>query len=56
MSSKHQFWDYVVTFEIKISAANREEAKQMIITELNNLPTLQKETVTIIRVRPVIKK
>ena len=50
-----QFWDYMVTVEIRVSAADREEAKQMILTSLA-LNTLPNEAVTIVRVRPIIKK
>ena len=56
MPSKQQFWDYIVTVEIKVSAADREEAKQIVIKELSDLHTLPNETVTIVRVKPVIKK
>jgi len=50
-----QFWDYIVTVEIRVGAANREEAKQIILTSLA-LNILPNEAVTIIRVRPIIKK
>lgn len=56
MPSKQQFWDYIVTVEIKVSAADREEAKQIIIKELSASHILPNETVTIVRVKPIIKK
>jgi hypothetical protein len=46
-----QFWDYIVTVEIKLSAADREEALQIIRKE-----TSTPGFMTIVRVRPVIKK
>jgi len=53
MPSKQQFWDYIVTVEIKVSAADREEAKQIVA---KGLSTSQCDTVTIVRVKPIIKK
>lgn len=49
MPSK-QFWDYIVTFEIKVSAADREEAK-LIASKATSI-----SSASIVRVRPVIKK
>ena len=46
-----QFWDYIVTVEIKLPAADRDEAQQIIRKELST-PGIM----TIVRVRPVIKK
>jgi len=54
MPSKQQFWDYIVTVDIKVSAANREEAKQIVIKELS-ASHIPNETVTIVRVQPIIK-
>ena len=55
MPNKKQFWDYMVTLEIKVSATNREEAKQMITDDLSSLHILP-ENATIVRIRPIIKK
>ena len=57
MPNKNQFWDYIVTLEIRVSAADREEAKRIIIDDFLSTPrTISNESITIVRVRPTIKK
>jgi len=50
-----QFWDYIVSVEIKVLATNREEAKQMVMNDLYSLH-IPHENAAIVRIRPVIKK
>lgn len=50
-----QFWDYIVTIEIKVPATNREEAKQIVMNDLYSLH-IPHESAAIVRVRPIIKK
>ena len=50
-----QFWDYIVTIDIKVAASNREEAKQIVMADLFSLH-IPHENATIVRIRPVIKK
>jgi hypothetical protein len=50
-----QYWDYIVTVEIKVQATDREEAKQIILDEFL-YSHIRPENATIVRVRPIIKK
>lgn len=57
MDKKKQFWAYIVTLDVKVSAANREEAKQMVndnIIIFRGWPS-PIETIVIRRVKPVAK-
>lgn len=57
MPIKNQFWDYIVTLEIRVSATDREEAKRIITEDFLSLPrAIPDEAITIVRVRPIIKK
>lgn len=50
-----QYWDYIVTVEIKVPAVDREEAKRKMSNELAYFG-YDSADATIVRVRPIIKK
>jgi hypothetical protein len=57
MDKKRQFWAYIVTLDVKVSAPNREEAKQIVndnIISFREWPS-PIETIVIRRVKPVAK-
>jgi len=57
MDKKRQFWAYIVTLDVKVSAPNRDEAKQIVndnIISFRGWPS-PIETIVIRRVKPVAK-
>jgi len=57
MPSKQQFWDYIVTLEIRVSAGNREQAKEIVNDEFVNPKRWPSaiQSVAITRIKPIAK-
>jgi len=54
---KKQFWDYMVTLNIRVSASSREQAKEIVDDEFVNPKHWPSpiQTVAITRIKPVAK-
>ena len=57
MDKKRQFWAYIVTLDVKVSAPSREEAKQIVNDNIISFREWSSpiETIIIRRVKPVAK-
>ena len=57
MDKKKQFWDYMVTLNVRVSASSREQAKEIVDDEFVNPKHWPSpiQTVAITRIKPVAK-
>jgi len=57
MDKKKQFWDYMVTLNIRVSAGSREQAKEIVNDEFVSSKHWPSpiQTVAITRIKPVAK-